>query len=120
MCMKLNSRKIAATFFLGLLTVTAHASNFSFFGNSAMSFFTKEDWTISQNAQIKALNHLEDGTKLAWNNPGTGTHGIFLPMHTSHANGAICRDLKILHTANMVNEKAVYHFCKLNNQWKIV
>jgi surface antigen len=115
--MKLISKIAAAALFI---SVTVHASNFSFLGNSAMSFFTKEDWKISKTAQNKALNNLEDGTRLAWRNPGTGTHGVFLPKHTHHANGAICRDLEILHTANMVKGKAVYRFCKLNNQWKIV
>lgn len=106
--------------FLCFLSMPAYAYNFSFFGNSAISFFTKEDWTISRSAQSKALNQTRDGVKLAWVNPGTGTHGVFLPMHTYHANGSLCRELEILHTANLVRDKAVYRFCKLHNQWKIV
>jgi hypothetical protein len=118
--MKPISHLVSGFLFLSLIPFAVHASNFSFLGNSAMSFFTKEDWKISKSAQNKALNQIEDGARLAWLNPGTGTHGIFLPMHTFHANGAVCRDLEILHTANQVNEKAIYRFCKLNNQWKIV
>lgn len=101
-------------------SVAAKASNFNFLSNSAMSFFTNEDWKISKSAQIKALNQIKDGVKLAWANPHTGSHGIFVPTHTFHAHGSVCRDLSIIHTANMVNEKAIYRFCKLNDQWKIV
>src|SRR5215213_2735426 len=102
--------KTFAIFFM--LPFAAHALNTSFFGNSAISFYTKEDWSISRNAQIKALNQTEDGSKLAWVNPRTGTHGIYLPVHTLHANGALCRDLEIRQSANQVNEKARYRFCK--------
>lgn len=96
------------------------ASNFSFFGNSAMSFFNKEDWKIARSAQVQALNQIEDGMKLAWTNPSTGSHGMFIPVHTYHARGSICREMEIMQTANMVKEKAVYRFCKMNNEWKIV
>ncbi len=111
---------IKITAILFTLPFAAHALNTSFLGNSAISFYTKEDWSISKNAQIKALNQTEDGVKLAWTNPKTGSHGVFLPVHTLHANGALCRDLEIRHSANLVNEKARYRFCKLHNQWKIV
>ena len=59
-----------------------------------------------KSTQIKALNQIEDGVKAYWTNPKTGSHGIFLPMHTYHArSGSLCREMEILHTANMVNEK---------------
>lgn len=119
MFMKLFQQIIAL---IGLLIFSAlvFASNFSFFGNSAISFFSKEDWRISKSAQAIALNQTQDGVKLVWTNPKTGTHGIFLPIHTMHAHGAVCRDLEILHTANQVDDKAIYRFCKLHDQWKIV
>ena|SRR5258706_10362794 len=120
MLMKLHS-KITAAIILSIFSLTSHASNFSFFGNSAISFYTKEDWKIAKSAQITALNQIQDGVKLIWANPRTGSHGIFLPMHTYHArSGSLCRQMEILHTANRVNDKAVYRFCKMKNEWKIV
>jgi 17 kDa outer membrane surface antigen len=112
--------KVAAALFFSAIALTVYASNHSFLGNSAMSFFSKEDWKLSKTAQDEALNQLKDGARLAWKNPKTGSHGIFLPMHTIHANGSVCRDMQIIHSANLVNDKATYRFCKLNNQWKIV
>lgn len=105
---------------LFMLPFAAHALNTSFLGNSAISFYTKEDWSISRNAQIRALNQTEDGSRLVWANPKTGSHGVYLPVNTLYANGALCRDLEIRHSANQVNEKARYRFCKLHNEWKIV
>jgi len=110
----------ATILFTGVASFAAYGSNTSFLSNSAMSFFTTEDWKISKTAEVKALNQNKDGVKLVWTNPKTGTHGIFVPRHTFHAHGSLCRDMEIKHTANLVNEKAIYRFCKLNNQWKIV
>jgi surface antigen len=111
---------VATVVLMCVMSVAAYASNFNFLSNSAMSFFTKEDWNISKTAEVKALNQNQDGVKLAWTNPRTGSHGIFVPTHTFHAHGSVCRDLSIMHTANMVNEKAIYRYCKLNDEWKIV
>jgi len=118
--MKTLFNLLVMTALTGIVSVAANASSFNFFSNSAMSFFTKEDWKISKTAEVKALDHLQDGVKLAWTNPNTGSHGIFVPRHTSRANGSLCRELSIVHTANLVNEKAIYRFCKLKDQWKIV
>lgn len=118
--MKSLIKVATAVLSLSAVALTAYGLNNSFLGNSAMSFFSKEDWSLSRTAQDQALEQIKDGARLAWKNPKTGSHGIFLPTHTMHANGAVCRDMQIIHSANLVNDKATYRFCKLNNQWKIV
>ncbi|VVC75274.1 hypothetical protein AQUSIP_05620 [Aquicella siphonis] len=113
-------RIMMAAVIVSTLSFSAAASNCSFLSNSAMSFFTKDDWQLSKAALSDALNHSRDGIKVAWHNPRTGSHGIYVPSHTTHTHGSVCRHLKILNTANLVNEKASYTFCKLHNEWKIV
>ncbi len=112
--------QIGTLILLLVSSIQTFASNFSFFGNSAISFYTNEDWKLSKSAQLKALDQIKDGVRLAWTNPETGSHGAFIPTHTFHAKGSVCRDMQILHTANRVNDKAIYRFCKMNNGWKIV
>lgn len=107
--------------FLSMISLSAYSSNFSFFSNTAMSYFTKDDWKLSKAAQNEALNHYKDGVKVIWKNPRTGNHGVFLPSHTVQvSDGSICRNLKIMNTANRMHENATYKFCKLQNEWKIV
>jgi hypothetical protein len=96
---------------------SAYSSNFSFFSNTPISYFTKEDWKLSKEAQNAALNQ---GIKVSWNNPRTGNHGVFSPSHMVSSNGADCRNLKIMNAANRMHEDAIYRFCKLENEWKIV
>lgn len=118
-----NIVKIAlaiASTIVSLSPLAALGSNHSFLSNSAMSYLTKEDWQLSKAAQSNALDHCRDGKKVAWNNPETGSHGFFLPFHTSRMQGATCRNLEIVHSANLINEKSTYKFCKLHNKWKIV
>jgi len=105
---------------LSVISLTAYSSNFVFFNNSAMSFFSKEDLKLSKSAQNEALEKYKDGMKLIWKNPQTGSHGTFVPMHTVYENGSVCRHMKIMQTANLVHDKAVYRFCKLNDVWRIV
>lgn len=111
---------ILISLFVSLLPLSALSSNFSFFGNTAMGYLTKDDWKLSKAAQNEALNHYKDGMKVVWKNPRTGNHGVFLPSHTVEISGAVCRNLKIINTANRMNENATYKFCKLQNEWKIV
>lgn len=111
---------------LSLLALTAiasmnlFASNTDFLRNTAMTFFTKEDLQLSRAAQTKALNQSKDGQKISWVNPKTGSHGVFVLMHTTRVNGELCRDLKMVSSAHLVHEKATYRFCKLKDEWKIV
>lgn len=113
-------RIIVKSALLGALSFSAAASNCSFMSNSAMSFFTKEDLRLSKEALNDALNHSRDGKRVAWRNPRSGSHGVFVPSHTTHEHGSVCRHVKILNTANLVKEKVSYTFCKLHNEWKIV
>jgi hypothetical protein len=111
--------KMTAIIF-SMISCSAYGLNHNFLSNSAMSFYSKEDWSLAKTAQDKALNQNKDGVRLIWKNPKTGSHGIFLPTHTIHANGAVCRDMQIMQSANSLHESSTYRFCKFNNQWKIV
>lgn len=112
--------KITSTILFSVISCSAYSLNHNFLSNSAMSFYSKEDWSLSRTAQDKALNQNKDGVRLVWKNPKTGSHGIFLPKHTIHANGSICRDMQIVQSANSMHESSTYRFCKFKNQWKIV
>jgi surface antigen len=98
----------------------SYASNTSFWSHSALSFFSKDDWRLSKAARNDALNHYKDGRVLTWKNPQTGTHGAFAPYHTTYQHGELCRNLKILSTSHLVHEKAIYRFCRQQNEWKIM
>ena len=110
----------SAALLLALFTLPAFAANQSFLSNTARSFFTKEDWQLSKAAQKAALNHYKDGQAIAWNNPRTGSHGVFFPFRTTRQNGEVCRQLKMVNTAQLVHEKATFRFCKFNDEWKII
>ena len=110
--------KILQTLIISMISFSVYSANFSFLSNTTMSYFTKEDWKLSKEAQNTALNK---GIKVSWNNPHTGNHGVFLPSHKINVvSGSECRNLKISNAANRMHEDATYRFCKLHDEWKIV
>jgi len=110
--------KILQTLIISMISFSVCSANLSFLSNTTMSYFTKEDWKLSKEAQNTALNK---GIRVSWSNPRTGNHGVFLPSHIINiASGSECRNLKISNAANRMHEDATYRFCKLHNEWKIV
>ena len=105
---------------LSCMSLAAYASNAVFLSHSARSFFNKDDWRLSKEAQNEALNHYKDGRVVSWVNPKTGAHGKFSPYHTTFQRGELCRNLKILSTAKLVQGKAIYRFCRQQKEWKIM
>ncbi len=118
--MKNLIRMLVTGIWLGSISLTGFAAHWSFFSNSAMSYFTKEDIHLFKIAEKDALEHGRDGTKIAWNNSRTGSHGYFVPTNTTTFHGISCRKVKMFNSANLINAKATYKFCKFNNEWKIV
>jgi surface antigen len=116
----LKNRLSYTVILLSVFIPSAWAINNHFFNHAVVSYYTKEDWKLLKNALDDALNHGKDGVKIAWNNPLTGNKGVVLPIHTTHNNGAECRDLALMYKANQLHEGVKYRFCKLNDQWKIV
>jgi hypothetical protein len=110
-------KKLMMMFVLLSSSFSAFSANISFFSNTPISYFTKEDWKLSREAQNTALNK---GIKVSWHNPRTGNHGVFLPSQVISKDGSNCRNLKIMNAANRMQEDAIYRFCKLENEWKIV
>lgn len=115
-----NLSKVAIIVCLSSISLISYASNTSFLSHSARSFFSTDDWRLSKAAQSDALNHYRDGRVLSWINPKTGSHGTFVPYHTTYQRGELCRNLKILSTAHLVHEKAIYRYCRQQNDWKIM
>jgi len=102
-----------------LFSFSSFAENYGFLSNSAMSYFTKEDWQIFNKVQNDVLNRGKNGVKVLWSNPKSGSHGYMIPSAAPSRGGMECRQVAFYNTANLVNGEGSYTFCKSNNQWKI-
>src|SRR5262245_1558984 len=105
--------------FLSMIALPVFAVNYGFMSNSAMSYFTKEDWQIFNKTQAEVLNKTKDGVKVNWSNPRSGSHGYMVASGTSHQNGMTCRYLTVYNTANLINGEGTFKFCKNNGKWMI-
>jgi len=99
---------------------TLYAFNLDFMRYSASYYFTKEDWSIAQATAVRTLDQGRDNAKVSWNNPNSGSSGYFVPYGTTNQNGLRCRNLKMHQEANHVTGGSIYHFCKINGDWRIV
>jgi surface antigen len=117
--MKEWKRIIVSAIFCLLPLSAAVAENYGFLSNSAMSYFTKQDWQIFNKTQEDVLNHGKNGVKVFWKNPKSGSHGYMVPSAAPSKNGMVCRYLAFFNTANLINGKGSYKFCKSNNKWMI-
>jgi|HubBroStandDraft_6_1064221.scaffolds.fasta_scaffold935338_2 surface antigen len=104
---------------LMLLSFPAFAENYGFLNNTAMSYFTKEDWQIYNNTRMRALNNGKDGVKIQWNNPNSGSFGYIIPSNTIHKNDIVCRKLTSYTTANRISGETTVSLCKSKNKWLI-
>lgn len=116
--MKNNLKVIMASVIVSLLPLSCFAENYGFLSNSAMSYFTKEDWQIFNKTRDIALRS-RDNVKVSWSNPKSGSHGYMIPSSAPSQNGMQCRYIAFFNTANLVDGEGSYKFCKSNNQWKI-
>lgn len=113
-------KALAGLFFsLVLSTTAAQAFNTSFLDYSGMSNFTSADWKISEDSAVAALDRGKDNVKAYWHNPHSQASGYVIPFNTTHRQGVTCRDLVIFNQARDVTDKATYHFCKLQGEWRI-
>ncbi len=101
-----------------MLSTSALASNYGFLNNTAMTYFTQQDWQLFNKAQRMALGS-RDGVRIQWKNPQSGSYGYIVPSNTTRHNGTTCRDLTFVTTANLVNGQATERFCRNGNQWEI-
>lgn len=104
---------------ISISSMAVYAENYGFLSNSAMSYFTQEDWHIFNKTQMDALNRGKDGVKVNWKNSKSGSYGYMIPSAAPKQNGMVCRYLAFYNTANQIKGEGTYKFCKLNNQWKI-
>lgn len=116
-------RKITWIFLITLCCSSLSIPSFAqyyFLNDATITYFTDEDSEIYGNAQYDALNHHGDGAKVSWSNPNTGAHGYFIPSNTTRKNGMLCRTLTIVNFAEHRSGQAMFKFCKIHNEWKVV
>lgn len=105
---------------LFFVPLAAVAENYGFLANSAMSYFTREDWQIFYKTQDQVLNKGKDGVQVSWKNSASGSHGTMIPAAAPSQDGMPCRYLSFFNTANKINGEGTYKFCKSsNNKWNI-
>jgi surface antigen len=104
---------------VSLLPLSLQAANDAFLSNTAMSYFTQQDWVIFNKTQNNVLNRGKNGVKVTWNNPQSGSHGYMIPAAAPSQNGLVCRYLSFYNVANLIKGEGTYRFCKANNTWKI-
>jgi surface antigen len=110
---------VCATLSLAVISFSAYCENYGFLSNSAMSYFTKEDWQIFNKTQQSVLDHGKAGVKTQWKNPQSGSYGYMIPSNIMRENGMICRKLTFFNNANRISGEGSYKFCKTNGKWKI-
>lgn len=111
--------KVVIAVIASMMSLSSGAVNYGFMSNSAMSYFTQEDWQIFNKTQANALNRGKNGVKMAWSNPKSGSHGYMIPSDAPAQNGMKCRKITFYNTANQINGEGRYLFCKMNNTWKM-
>jgi len=115
-------RKALQGMFAGMMifSLPVFAVNYGFLSNTAMSYFTKDDWQIFDKAQNQALNRGKNGVKVTWRNLKSGNHGYMVPASAPSQQGMSCRYLSFYNVANLIEGEATYKFCKSTNGiWKI-
>src|SRR5438477_11428324 len=93
-----------------MMSLSAFAVNYGFMSNSAMSYFTQEDWQIFNRTEANVLNRGKNGVKVLWSNPRSGSHGYMIPTSAPSQNGMQCRNVTFYNTANQVNGGGIYKF----------
>lgn len=103
-----------------LISLSTFSFNERFLNETAISYFSSEDWQIFTFAKNEALNHRKDGVKLTWKNPQTGHYGYIIPSDTHQEHGMTCRKLTIFNYANYRQGKGTLTFCKMGRMWKVM
>lgn len=105
---------------LSVSVVTAQASNLRFLDRTApMRYFTEQDVRIFERALLSALDNVRDGHKLAWKNQNTGAAGFIQPMVTAEILGDLCREVRVVNSANNQTAQSRWTFCKVGETWRM-
>lgn len=115
--MRLNSLLILLT---GLLSVNAYAVNMQYLKYSPVAAFTSEDFAMLQTTGKKALEENKDGQLSEWKNPQTGHSGSITPLNSKTIDGMHCRKVRFLNRTANISGQAIYTFCQVDEQWKIL
>ena len=105
-----------------LVSTTASSQNIGFLEYDPTRFFTDEDWRISDESYLKALEKAADGETYKWRNDASGAQGTETPLKTFISKrGNRCRQMKsTLDTTNPVaSVQFTFVWCKQpNGEWK--
>src|SRR5471030_2723008 len=112
---------LALLVFTSTLPTWVMSANLNFMNSSdsAVRFFTDNDWKLFNSAVETALNKSPNGKKVSWKNPDSGSYGFVTPLNKFKKNGTTCRDLKMANNANNRTGQYTFTFCKYPSGWKI-
>ena len=118
--MKSILAKLFVGAFICAVALPTAALNLNWLKHSPASYFTEEDWRLSQEAAQKALEDTADGTAINWENKDTGASGSSKPLKSGVKDGLRCRYLKMQNSARGTNADSVFLFCKQQDgTWKV-
>jgi hypothetical protein len=113
---------IAATL-LGLaLSSSTLALNMDFLRLDPLRFYTQEDFRISEQTAIEALDNNADNVSSEWENPESGNSGVITPLSTfNNKKGETCRTVKIVDRTEALSGEDTVHVCKeADSGWRII
>ena len=99
----------------------AVAVNLRWLENSAVRYFSDEDWRLANGAADEALESRSDGEAVEWHNPKTGNSGRAVALRSLERAGNPCRELAVENRAKGMAGRSVFLFCQQPaGEWKIV
>ncbi len=80
-----------------VLPAAVLAGNYSFLEYNPVAYFQTDDWRISEQATIKALDENADGVTSRWGNPKSGASGTITPLRSFEGEkGEVCRKVRFV------------------------
>ncbi len=113
-------RKTIVLCLLLVFTTNSYAVNMQYLKYSPVASFTAEDFEMLQNTGHAALNDNKDNETSHWSNSESKNSGSITPLNTSTIEGMHCREVKIVNQSKNRNGHAVFTFCKIKDNWKIL
>lgn len=117
----MSNTKIILVLFCCCFSNTGFTASWSFLGDTAPArSYTEQDWEILLNTMNKALDELDNGKKLSWNNQQTGHRGLIQPLSVTMKKGVKCRQTRFVNRSKNNIAEATFTMCKTEkNGWKV-
>jgi len=120
--MKPATLTLLATVTASVLSAPAYGVNYGFLDYSPLAYFTDEDWKISDEVALNAVENGADGVAVKWSNPKTGASGAIKPIKTyTNDDGLHCRQVATIDrtTKPKLTGKYTFDVCKHpDGEWK--